>query len=59
MSKQKNKSDFKDKSMAEMWERGVLVVEILASVINIGTKTGDVGKFFFFHWHLAKVTTSI
>ena len=63
MSKQKNKSDFKAKSMAEMQERGVLVVEILASaakmVINIGTKTGDVGKFFFFRWHLAKATTSI
>ena len=26
--------------------------------INIGTKTGDVGKFFFFRWHLAKATTS-
>ena len=37
-------------------------MEILASaakmVINIGTKTGDVGKFFFFRWHLAKATTS-
>ena len=46
MSKQKNKSDFKAKSMAEMQERGVLVVEILASAgfINIGTKTGDTGK---------------
>ena len=27
--------------------------------INIGTKTGDVGKFFFFRWHLAKATTSL
>ena len=41
----------------------MLVVEILASAaemvfINIGTKTGDVGKFFFFRWHLAKATTS-
>ena len=27
--------------------------------IKIGTKTGDVGKFFFFRWHLAKATTSI
>ena len=42
----------------------MLVVEILASAaemvfINIGTKTGDVGKFFFSRWHLAKVTTSL
>ena len=63
MSKQKNKSDFKAKSMAEMQEQGVLVVEILGSAaengfINIGTKTGDVGKFFYFRWHLAKATTS-
>ena len=35
MSKQKNKSDFKAKSMAEMYERGVLVVEILASVAEM------------------------
>ena len=54
MSNQKNKSHVKAKSMAEMQERGVLVVEILGSAaengfINIGTKTGDVGKFFFFH----------
>ena len=28
MSKQKNKSDFKAKNMAELQERGVLVVEI-------------------------------
>ena len=39
-------------------------MEILASaaeisgLINIATKTGDVGKFFFFHCHLAKATTS-
>ena len=37
-------------------------MQILASgaekVFNIGTKTGDVGKFFFFRWHLAKATTS-
>ena len=32
----------------------MLVVEILASA----AKTGDVGKFFFFRWHLAKATTS-
>ena len=31
----------------------------LKCFINIGTKTGDVGKFFFFRWHLAKATTSI
>ena len=35
MSKQKNKSDFKAKSMAEMLERGVLVVEILASATKM------------------------
>ena len=35
MSKQKNKSDFKAKSMAEMKERGGLVVEILASVAEM------------------------
>ena len=31
MSKQKNESDFKTKSMAELQERGVLLVEIPAS----------------------------
>ena len=42
----------------------MLVVDFLGSAakingfINIGTKTGDVGKFFFFHWHLGKATTS-
>ena len=30
----------------------------LSPPINIGTKTGDVGKFFFFRWHLAKATTN-
>ena len=39
MSKQKNKSDFKAKSMAELQERGVIVVEIPSSaaemVLNI------------------------
>ena len=35
MSKQKNKSDFKAKSMAEMQERGVLVVEILGSAAKM------------------------
>ena len=37
-------------------------MEILASgsaAEMVGTKTGDVGKFFFFRWHLAKATTSI
>ena len=39
-------------------------MEILASAaemvfVNFGTKTGDVGKFFFFRWLLAKVTTSL
>ena len=39
-------------------------MEILASaaeisgLINIATKTGDVGKFFFFRCPLAKATTS-
>ena len=41
----------------------MLGVEILASAaengfIYIGTKTGDVGKFFLFLWHLAKAATS-
>ena len=54
MSKQKIKNDFKVKSMAELQERGVLLVEILASVakkvltleLNFErAKTGDVGKF--------------
>ena len=63
MSKKKNKSDFKAKSMAEMQERRVLEVEISPKElkwfgINIGTKTGDVGKLFFFRQHLAKATTS-
>ena len=31
MSKQKNKSDFKAKSMAELQERGMLVVDSLLS----------------------------
>ena len=35
MSKEKNKSDFKAKSMAEMQEREVLVVEILASAAKM------------------------
>ena len=35
MSKQKNKSDFKAKSMVEMWERRVFVVEILASAAEM------------------------
>ena len=35
MSKQKNKSDFKAKSMAEMEERRLLVVEILASAAEM------------------------
>ena len=30
----------------------------ISGFINIATKTGDVGKFFFFRWHLAKATTS-
>ena len=41
MSKQKNKSDFKAKSMAELQERGMLVVDSLLSSrngFNIGTK---------------------
>ena len=54
MSKQKNKSDFKAKSMAELQERGVLVVEIRASAAEVvlplepnleRDKIGDVGKF--------------
>ena len=28
-------------------------------VVNKLSKFGDVGKFFFFLWHLAKATTSI
>ena len=35
MSEQKNKSDFKAKSMAEIEERGLLVVEILASAAKM------------------------
>ena len=54
MSKQKNKSNFKAKSRAELQERGVLVVEILASAAEMVLtlelnferyKTGDVSKF--------------
>ena len=54
MSKQKNKSNFKAESMAELQERGVLVVEIPASAAEVvltlelkleRDKTGDVGKF--------------
>ena len=54
MSKQKNKSDFKAKSMAELQERGVPVVEIPASAAEMvltlelnleRDKTGDVSKF--------------
>ena len=30
----------------------------ISGLINIATKTGDVGKFFFFRCHLAKATTS-
>ena len=35
MSKQKNKGDFKANSMAELQERGVLVVEIRASAAQV------------------------
>ena len=35
ISKQKNKSDFKAKSMAELKEQGVLVVEIPASAAKM------------------------
>ena len=35
MSKQKNKSNFKAKSRAELQERGVLVVEIPASAAEM------------------------
>ena len=54
MSKQKNKSDFKAKTMAELQEQGVLVVEIPPSAAEMvltlelnleKDKTGDVGKF--------------
>ena len=54
MSKQKNKSDFKAKSMAELQERGVPVVEIPASAAEMvltlelnleRDKTSDVSKF--------------
>ena len=54
MSKQKNKSYFEAKSMAELQERGVLLVEIpfsgaemvLTLELNLERdKTGDVGKF--------------
>ena len=58
MSKQKIKSDFKAKSMAELQERGVLVVQIPASAAKMvltlelnleRDKTGDVGKFYNTH----------
>ena len=54
MSKQKNRSDFKAKSIAELQERRVLVVEIPSSAAEMvltlelnleRDKTGDVGKF--------------
>ena len=54
MSKQKNRSDFKVKSIAELQERRVLVVEIPSSAAEMvltlelnleRDKTGDVGKF--------------
>ena len=54
MSKQKNKGDFKANSMAELQERGVLVVEIRASAAQVvlplepnleKDKAVDVGKF--------------
>ena len=35
MPKKKNKSDFKAKSMAEMYKWGVLVVEILSSAAQM------------------------
>ena len=35
MFKQMNKGDFKAKSMAEMYKRGVLVVEILSSAAEM------------------------
>ena len=54
MSKEKNKSDFKAKSMAKLQEWGVLAVEISISAAEMvltlelnlkRDKTGDVGKF--------------
>ena len=54
MSKQKNRSDFKVKSIAELQERRVLVVEIPSSAAEMvltlelnleRDKTGDVDKF--------------
>ena len=54
MSKQKNRSDFKAKSIAELQERRVLVVEVPSSAAEMvltlelnleRDKTGDVGKF--------------
>ena len=64
MSKQKNKSNFKPKSMAELRERGVLVVEIRASAAQVvlplepkleRDKAGDVGKFHDTHIiHISK-----
>ena len=54
MSKQKNKGDFKANSMAELQERGVLVVEIRASAAQVvlplepnleRDKAVDEGKF--------------
>ena len=54
MSKEKNKSDFKAKSMAKLQEWGVLAVEIPVSAAEMvltlelnleRDKTGDVGKF--------------
>ena len=54
MSKQKNKGDFKANSMAELQERGMLVVEIRASAAQVvlplepnleRDKAVDEGKF--------------
>ena len=54
MSKEKNKSDFKAKSIAKLQEWGVLAVEIPVSAAEMvltlelnleRDKTGDVGKF--------------
>ena len=62
MSKQKNKSDFKAKSMYVGTRSAYSGNSRLSSkngFISIGTKTGVVGKFFFFRWHLAKATTSL
>ena len=64
MFKQKNKSDFKARAWQKCRSEECLKWKFSPQQLkwfykHSGAKTGDVSKFFFFRWHLAKATTSL